>query len=286
MESKQVTKHQHTTPKCYLKNFSDDGNSIYQKFKVAHTGDESSRNRELRKPGSLKSATVIEDFYTLTSGNDPMLVETTIYANHIENEYSDIYKLLIDPAKEGFDMVQRMKLLSFFLTLHLRTPKQFEAFFRTVPNDFHHEMDKIREDYKAAHIKDGLPALLETHQFKVLRIVQLTGTSEFFTSDNPVLIVDKEGNLKNHDYKEQFNIDNLIVVPIDKKHCCIFSEVKDKNDVPARNRVFINRIERVDDDGKFATTVNFLMLESADKIYFGSENFMKAFFQAFKLTEI
>lgn len=80
-----MTRDQHTTPKCYLKNFSEDGKNIYRKFKRADEPDKH-RNSELNKPISLKSATVVEDFYTIDGGNNPMVVETTIYANDIENE--------------------------------------------------------------------------------------------------------------------------------------------------------------------------------------------------------
>ena len=205
MKPQQITKYQHTIPKCYLKNFSDDGISICRKFKAPHTGHDSERNKEFNKPLALKNATVVEDFYTVKSGNNPMVVEEIVYANLIENDYPDIYKLLIDADNKDFDMKQRTKILSFFLSLHSRTPKQFELFFETIPESYQYELDKIKEDYKGAHIKDVLPALLGAHEFKVVRIARITDSSEFITSDNPVLIIGPDGNLKNHNYKQQFS---------------------------------------------------------------------------------
>ncbi len=278
-----MTKDQHTTPRCYLKNFSDDGKKIFRKFKrVGQSAD--MRNKELNRPISLKSATVVEDFYTIDGGNDSMVVETTFYAHHVENEYTDIYNLLVDPTANQFDMLQRSKLLMFFLSLHARTPKQFDLFLKNVPEQFHFELDKIKEDYKIAHVKEIVPALLEAHEFKVVKILRLTDTSQFITSDNPVLIVDNEFNLRNNEYQQQFEIGHTIIVPIDNKHCCVFYEGKDKNGIDIRNKAFYNKIIRKDVDGSFATNVNMLMLHSADKFYLGSEKFIKAFFQTFKLV--
>jgi hypothetical protein len=48
--------------------------------------------------------------------------------------------------------------------------------------------------------------------------------------------------------------------------------------------VFYNKIIRKDADWDFATGVNMLMLDSAEKYYFGSEKFIKGFFHLFKLV--
>ena len=278
-----VKKDQHTTPRCYLKNFSDDGKSIFRKFKRVDQSNEM-RNKELNKPISLRSAAVIEDFYTVQDVNNPMVVETTVYANHIENEYTNIYSLLVYPNANQLDMEQRRKLLAFFLSLHSRTPKQFDLFLKNVPEQFNFELDKIKEDYKVAHVKEILPALLEAHEFKIVKVARLTDSSEFITSDNPVLIVGGDNNLKNNEYQQQFMVNNTIIIPIDKKHCCIFFEGKDKNGIDLRNKVFYNKIIRKDVDVSFASTVNMLMLESAQKYYFGSEKYIKTFFHLFKLV--
>ncbi len=50
----QQVKDQHTIPKCYLKNFSDDGYSIFRKFKKVSKVELT--NIELRKPTSLKKS--------------------------------------------------------------------------------------------------------------------------------------------------------------------------------------------------------------------------------------
>jgi hypothetical protein len=153
-----------------------------------------------------------------------------------------------------------------------------------IPESALYEMDKIKEDYKGVHVKDILLNFIAAHQFKIIRIAKIKDTSEFITSDNPVLIVDSKGNLMNHKYREQFNIDNRILIPLDKKHCCILTNATDKNGISIYNKVFCNRIERVEVDCSFTQNINYLMLGSADKYYYGSERYMKAFFSIWKLV--
>ena len=284
MEKVQITIDQHTTPRCYLKNFSEDGTFIYRKRKETHTREESKRNSELKRPLSLNSATIEEHFYTVNSIANSMLIEKDIYANTIENEYTSIYDFLTNPSIQEFDMEQRTKMFFFFMTLHTRTPKQFELFSKQIPLDFHFEIDKIKEDYKVAHIIRIADALVKEHGFKTVSILKLTDSSEFITSDNPVLIVGLDNQLKNNEWQQHFNSDNLIFIPIERKHCCVLSEFKDKNGIPAKNRVFINRISRADVDVSFASQVNLLMLDSADKCYLGSKQFMGSFFELLKFV--
>lgn len=277
---------QHTTPKCYLKNFSEDQTMLFQKSKTIHV-DDGTVTKELKRPISIKKkATVVKDFYTVKSGREPMLVETLIYEREIENYYPKIYNLLTNPTVKGFDMEGRNRLLMCLLSLHCRTPKQFQIFFEFVKpmvND-EEEIQKIKEDYKGFHVKEVLPNFIAAHQFKIVRIAKITDTSEFITSDNPVLIVDNKGSLKNNQYREQFNIDNTILVPLDRKHCCILTNATDKNGISIYNKVYYNKIERIDVDCSFTQNVNYLMLRSADKVYFGSEKYLNAFFSLWKLV--
>lgn len=274
------TKRQHTVPRCYLKNFSDTGHSLHKRAKKAMTPSE--LNRELNKATSIKSATVIDDFYTVKTGNDPMLIETLIYANEIENRYPDIYKLLIDPDREGFSMLERNWILICLLSMHCRTAKQFRLFETILPENTKHEIDKIRHDYKAYHVKEVLPKVIEAHEFKRVIIMKITDTSEFITSDNPVLIIGKDENgndiLKNYDYHEQFNPDNTVVIPIDRKHCVVLTHARDKHGVKADGIMFYNKIERMDITAKHSFHTNWMMLDSADKYYYGSKEYLESYF--------
>ncbi len=274
----------HTTPKCYLKNFSDDGKSIFRKYKRVDNGQRV--NKELKRPESLKSATVRDNFYTVQSGNEPMVIETLIYEREIENYYPKYYKLLTDPNNVGLPMMEdRSRALMCLLSLHCRTPKQFENFFKEIPNDFNYELDKIQEDYKGAHLLKTLTSFIEAHQFKIFRVATIIDTSEFITSDNPVLIVNKEGNLVNSDFRQQFNKENIIIIPLDPKRCCILTAATDKNGNDIDGKVFYNKIDRINVDCSFVQSVNYHMMGSADKYLFGSEKYLNAFFSLWNFEE-
>ncbi len=279
----QIVKDQHTTPRCYLKNFSDDGVNIYRKFK--EIDKEGRKNYELQKPTSLKSATTKPNFYTINSGRDPMLIESRVYSKEIENHYPSLYKLLIDPKIDQLStMEDRSKLLMFFLSLHCRTPKQFRLLLETIPKEHNYEIEEIKEDYKAYHILKTLPSLIEAHQFKVIKIVKIIDSSEFITSDNPVLFIGSNSELRNHEFREQFNTSNMIIIPLDRKHCCVLFEATDKNGISLNGKLFYNKIERIEETCSFTQQVNFLMLDSADEYYFGSKNYLTGLFNLFKIV--
>jgi hypothetical protein len=283
---KNQTKRQHTVPKCFLKNFSDSGHSLHKRTKKDLTPDE--LKRELNKPTPLKTATTIDDFYTLRTGNDPMLVETLIYANEIENRYPEIYQLLIDPNREGYDMMERTWLLTCLLSMHCRTSKQFRYFESILPEDVKDEIDNIREDYKVYHVNEVLTKVIEAHQFKRIIVLKITDNSEFITSDNPVLIIGNENGesvLKNHEYREQFNRENIIAIPIDKKHCVVLTHTKDRNGIRMDDKLFYNKIERKDITANEVYQTNWFMLDSADKYYYGSEKYMKAYFNFINIID-
>jgi hypothetical protein len=267
----------HTTPKCYLKNFSENGKVIFRKHKRI---DEANRiNLELNKPQSLKNATVIDNFYTLKSGNEPMAVETLIYEREIENYYEKYYKLFSNPnAKHLSTMEDRSRAFICLLSLHCRTPKQFESFFKTIPSSFDYELDLIKEDYKVAHINETLTQFIKTHQFKIFRIVTINDSSQFITSDNPVLLINKDGKLMNSDFEEQFNVENKIIIPIDLKSCCILTDATDKNGINLEGKLYCNKIDRQEVDCSFVQSVNNYMLDSADKYIYGSERYLKTYF--------
>ena len=274
----------HTTPKCYLKNFSEEGKSIYRKHKRV---DQKYRvNKELKRPESLKSATVHDDFYTVKSGNEPMLIETLIYEREIENYYPKYYKLLTDFSAMALPtMEDRSRALMCLLSLHCRTPKQFKNFFSIIPSEFNYEIDQIKEDYKGAHLLKTLTSFIEAHQFKIFRVATITDTSEFITSDNPVLIINKDGDLVNSDFRQQFNKENKIIIPLDPKHCCILTSATDKNGISIEGKVFYNKIDRVDVDCSFVQNVNYHMMGSAEKYLFGSKKYLNAFFGLWKFVE-
>lgn len=270
------TKHQHTIPGCYLRNFSEDGYKISRKLKkISICEDE--LIKELNKKVSIKSSTVIDDFYTLDKFINPMIIETDIYANTIENKYTDIYNILT--SNSIFDMSMRTYILMFFLSMYNRTPKQFEKFLQLVPSEYLFEKQKIINDYKVLHIKVDLQKMIEAHQFKIFEIIESIGSCEFITCDNPVLIVNKYGLLVTDIFKEKFNINNTIIIPINNKKCLIMSNILE-NDIISKN--FYNKILYKEVDNSIVSSINLLTLDNADKYYFGKGEFFNLFFKTFK----
>ena len=278
----QHTNNQHTIPRCYLENFSDDGINIYTKTKTNHVSDDVLK-KELDKPKPLKKATVIDNFYTVKSGSQPMAVETIFYAYFIEATYPSLYKLLIDPERKIITEEEREQMLRFFLSLFLRTPKQFKTFFDWIPKEYEHEMEFIKEDHKAAHLAKFLPPFMEAHEFKQFRVMKIVDNYEFFTSDNPVILIGNNGEIKSHIYEEWFNHRNKLVVPIDTKHCLVMINTSSADGVDLDGYVYVNVIDRIDIDISIAQSVNIMTLGSGDKYFFGSKNFITAFFSFFKL---
>lgn len=274
----------HTVPKCYLKNFSEDKKFIFRKHKRVDSKERV--NKELKKPESLKSATVSDNFYTLESGNEPMGVETLIYEREIENHYPKYYELLTNQNNPSLPtMEDRSRALMCLLSLHCRTPKQFNHFFKSVPKEHHFEMDKIKEDYKGVHLLKTLTNFIGAHEFKIFRVATISDSSEFITSDNPVLIFNQKGDLLNSDFKEQFNKNNTLIIPLDPKNCCMLVGAKDKNGVSIEPGVFYNQIDRIEVDISFVRNINFHMMESADKYVFGSEKYLNGYFSLWQFGE-
>jgi hypothetical protein len=278
----QHTNKQHTVPKCYLKNFSDAGTHIYTKSKTNHVNDEKLK-QELKMPKSLKQVTVFDNFYTVKSGSQPMAVETIFYANYIEKPYPELYKLLIDSERKIISMDERKNLLTFFLSLHLRTPRQFNTFFNSIPSEHRHEMEVIKEDYKAAHLAKVLPHFIAAHEYKQFRVMRIKDNYKFFTSDNPVMIIDKNGNIKSLQYAEWFNRENRIVVPLDTMHCLVMLNTMSSDGIDLDGKIYVNLIDRIDVDVSRAQSVNMMTLGNADKYFFGSKDFITSFFSVFKL---
>lgn len=278
----QHTNKQHTIPKCYLKNFSDDGINIYKKAKANYVDDDALQ-KELKNPIPLRHATVENNFYTVNTGSQPMAIETIFYANFIEKSYPNIYKLLIDSDRLFITEEERAEILRFFLSLHLRTPKQFKTFFNSVSAEYQDEMELIKEDHKAAHLVKLLPPFMEAHEFKQFRVMKIQENYEFLTSDNPVIIIDEKGKIKSLEYEEWFNRKNKIVVPLDTKHCLVMLNTSSSDGTDLYGKIYVNIIDRIDADVPSAQSANMLTLANADKYFFGSKAFMTGFFSVFKI---
>jgi len=223
---------------------------------------------------------VVDNFYTVKNANNSMLVEQFMYANQIENKYPSVYDLLTNAGISVISQLNRIDIFSCLLSLHCRTPKQFNLFFETVKDEIANEVELVKEDYKGVHLLEVLTNFIAAHEFQDIQIWTITDNSEFMTSDNPVLIVDNNGNLKNHIYREQFNMGNNIIIPLNPKQCIFFFNGKGDR----TKDLFYNRIYRRNVDCSTTQKVNYLMMGSADKILFGTEKYLKAHFSLWNFS--
>ncbi len=215
-----------------------------------------------------------------------MVVESIFYSREIENYYPKYYELLINPKISKLESLDdRSRILMCLLSLHCRTPKQFNYFFKSVPESFQNRIDLIKEDYKTSHIGNTLIDFIQTHEYKTITIVKIVDNSEFITSDNPLLILNPKGELINHKFKEQFNKENVILIPLDPKHCCILKNANDKNGISLDGKLYYNRIKRTEANCDFVWEINAKMIKSADLECFGRENYLKTFFSVYKFID-
>lgn len=273
----QQTKNQHTVPQCYLKNFSADGLKIFGKEKIPDTNPKTPRNYELKKGRYIESQTIVLDHYTLNNSPDPMIIERDFYAYKAEKDYTELYNILIDPNVTTITPLERCKIFTSLLSLHCRTKKQFDIFLEiakehTTPED----VIKAEQDYKVAHLEMTLLNFIAAHQNKTIAVITISDHTEFLTSDNPILIINRKEEIKNWDFREQFNPDNQIILPINPKTCVVFAQAKDPKD-----QFVIHRMTR---DIKYVQEQNFMQIDSAEKTIYGTEDYIKMFFTMVRLA--
>jgi hypothetical protein len=120
---KQITKNQHTVPRCYLKGFADAEQRFFRFNKLYKKSS----------PGGIKGSASVEYFYdfhptTLTNpADDPQGVENTFA--RLENRYREVLDACIEEANAGELSVDNASYLAQFITLQwMRTVGARKAF--------------------------------------------------------------------------------------------------------------------------------------------------------------
>ncbi len=261
--NKEITKHQHTIPECYLKNFIDDDSLLYQRDK---TLDNSKNTRIV----SVDNATVKRKFYTL-KGSHPMLMETDIYGNLLEKDYPKMYNYLISKNPEDLDLSTKESILIFFFSLYCRTPKHFNIFLKSVPNEYLFELDKIKEDYKIAHFKDVVMGMVDAHKWKKFTMITSVDSSEFITCDNPLIIQNKLGQLETHTFGSQRIVDYNIAIPLNRKKCLLLTNFIDHNNQIIYNHSGNFRIYQGTANQEYVDNINLLLQGTSERYIYGSK---------------
>ncbi|MBA3682337.1 MAG: DUF4238 domain-containing protein [Bacteroidetes bacterium] len=258
-----LTKDQHTIPECYLKNFIDDDSLLYQRDK---TLDDSKNSRVV----SIEKATVKRKFYTL-NGSYPMLMETDIYGNVLEKDYPKMYVYLISKNPEDLDLSTKESILIFFFSLYCRTPKHFDIFLKSVPNEYLFELDKIKEDYKIAHFKDVVMGMVDAHISKKFTIITSVDSSEFISCDNPVIIQNKLGQLETYTFGSQRIVNHNIAIPLNRKKCLLLTNFIDQNDQIIYNHSDNFKIYQGNATKEYVNNINLLLRGTSERYIYGSK---------------
>jgi len=273
------TKKQHTVPRSFLKNFSEDGINLY--YKYVDIKDQFYSEKSKIGKVALKSATTVNDFYTLKDNINPMLVEHEFYSSKIENNYNNYYNYLINDNKLIISDTEWAEICLLTFSLYCRTPKQFENYYKTYKNllinnninDINHIINLEKENYKIKHITDTLTNFTNVHQFKNLKVATIIDSSEFLIGDNPLILINENKEVKEH--QDQFDIDYSFLLPINNKKCLIFYNVYFKN---KKQLVHSKRIERIDVTCEFTRQANLHIIRNAEKYVYGTEKFLNVFF--------
>ena len=194
----------HYVPQCYLKRFSCDNKNIrfFDKSLDKCSCDE------------IEKFCQIENFYYLSQNTDPYYIETTFFANDIEDKLGKLLNFfdLIDTTdnKVEFNKDRRLKLSYQIVLQYLRIPKyrfmkssteidlylfQIRAILEQL---FNFEVEEISFEGDDAEFHKNI--LLEKENIKKIanEISEASwellhvGEGEFYSSDNPIVIMARE----------------------------------------------------------------------------------------------
>lgn len=229
-------KRHHYVPKCYLKNFSEDGIQIFTHI--------INSNRE-PKLISINDVCVEKDFYTLPKeyqelGLKKDLIETEFFCERIEPRFSksiSLIKGLRDVAYKhdgpiGFDLgeKERISILYMLLIQYFRGPRH-----KGIHSDGT-TMNALQHAY-STYANEVLMTSLVNKLNSNYWIIRVNPFNNFMTSDEPVVVIDNQ--------KMQRRGENFTKAKIGNKHTAVFFpltydimlEIYDKEEFPEAQRV-------------------------------------------------
>jgi hypothetical protein len=296
----QVTKRQHFVPRTYLKHFSEKKGSGHYNIMMLPVND---LRPEAIVERNIESVCYQKHLYTQpgTTAEEKMILEK-FYAEQLENQYEDVYSILIDPTKNQLSNEERELVIATVSTMYYRVPKLikrhtglmrrvFEMAIQaskqtgqeetTIENDKYtiegRSVDELVAEYVAnnkshqviTQLKVAVGLIATRIENDNVYISQLDdGDSEFITSDNPVVIQNPSGG----DFFPM-SPSNILKLPLDRKHCLML--------MPNKDKYSLNRIVRNNVKGGFSRweelITNSEQLEGADECIVGSFSSLKRF---------
>lgn len=268
-------KHQHFIPRSYLKYFGQKKEENYLVDSIMK-GD---GNKIIQL--TTKNICVQKNLYTfpLNTPGDRFAIEK-FYAVEVDSEYPRVYEMLVSPKITAIGKDDKRKILNTILSLFFRTPhflndrndgldETLDRLIKThsdpdteVTVDLKggghmkfrmKDIEEVRTDTKAKHKEHFLISHFADWQdfvnYKMtcgIEVMTVANDVPLITSDNPVLIMDMNGQLN---LENIFHRDNVIEVPINRNQYVVIYP----NSVAKGEQLRITRSGR---DKYFAAGVN------------------------------
>jgi hypothetical protein len=234
---------QHYIPRSYLKNFA------IRKGKNNYFVDVYLKKDEvLREQIDTRTICYEKHLYTLHNTNDSEKYALELYyANNVDNEFQNIYKLLVDKKKKILTKDEKLKVLYVSLSLYFRTPIHLnnsnsftDLIFERLRlnadqngiimtsmfgdrNEVHIdelnelkkiEKEKAKKKFHIQHLEKWFDFVEHKYQSTINVIEIQDKDAHLITSDNPVVIRE----WRTTEFKGLFNPDNVITLRLDTKH--------------------------------------------------------------------
>lgn len=118
-------KKQHFVPRTYLKHFANERSGEYYICALPKNAIKATDIYET----NIKKICAKKDVYTLPGETieEKMLIEN-FYSNNLENDYDNIYRILLDSEKRTITIKEKSLIVSTVITMLFRTTKLVNAY--------------------------------------------------------------------------------------------------------------------------------------------------------------
>lgn len=277
-------KHQHYIPKSYLKYFAQKTEKGLYMVDTLLEGE-----NETIKQLTTTNICVQKNIYTfpLNEPGDRFALEK-FYAVEVDAVYPEVYAMLTNPNITVINADDKRKILNTLLSLYFRTPKflneriatfdrmvdrmatastdpeavikmgqadgtQLEVKIKDLEDFREQRKTKMKQDFLIKHFA----AWQEFVKYKMecnIEVITVTDDMPLITCDNPVAVMDMDGQANDG---QVFSPHNIIEMPIDPRTYVIIYP----NSVSENNRLRISRAKR---DKFFAAGVNRSIEKNSD----------------------
>lgn len=278
-------KNHHYIPQSYLRNFAEEKKGEHYVY-VRNAG-------EKFHPTNVKNICSETYFYSIPDADDDKrnIVEK-YYAENIDNNFSEITKIVTDDKITEIDRKTRVKIITSALSLYFRTPK-FLNFYKdhllkvselarkyTLESTEVHTIEFLGKKFDLRNvdyvglennlIKQNKIFFLQEHfeifnlftDFKLedgISVKKIIDDSEFITSDNPV-IIRNSGNAPFN----LFDPENIIHLPINHKYLLSI--------LPKSEKEFRGKLMRIEGRLRSVLVINSDVEKNSERWIIGSKN--------------